>query len=334
MYLISRNGYYHIEYFDQQMNRVRRRSTKTRNKSEALKYLSDFRNNLRQLKSSNRIITLQKFLEEYTQRNEHSATKDYQRSIKLSFKMLINNFGNIKLSSLSSREAEKFLLSTFSTSKYAAYLYYRTLKAAFNTALEWEYILSNPFLKIKLPKIPTRLPQFINFQDFNKILLKEKDPTLSDLYITTYYSGMRLGEIVNLKWSDIYDLDYLIVSNKTDFVTKSKKERRIPLNEIIKNILSRRSYSENVSEYIFINNLGSQLEKDYVSKHFKKCVKLFDSKSRFNFHTLRHSFASNLAQKGVSLYIIKELLGHSSITTTEKYAHLSNESLDKAIQLL
>lgn len=334
MYLISRNGYYHIEYFDNQLNKMKRKSTKTRNKSEALKFLSEFKKNIQQVKLVDNNVTLSKFFEEYTQRTEYSVTRDYQRSISLSFKMLMTFSGNVRIASLTSRDAEHFLLSTFSKSKHAAHLYYRTLKAAFNTALEWEYIFKNPFIKIKMPKIPTKLPQFIAVQEFYRIIDLENDDTLRDLYILTYYTGMRLAEVANLKWSDVFSLDYIIISHKSDFVTKSKKERQIPFSSIVKGLIERRYSFRNHSEYVFFNKVGKKLERDYVSKHFKRCVKTYDPKSTFNFHTLRHSFASNLAQKGVSLYIIKTLLGHASISTTEIYAHLNNETLEKAVLLL
>jgi integrase/recombinase XerD len=72
----------------------------------------------------------------------------------------------------------------------------------------------------------------------------------------------------------------------------------------------------------------------YASRSFKKCVWAFELDDKIHFHTLRHSFASNLAQRGVYLYVIQKLLGHSKITTTQIYSHLRTEDLVKAINEL
>ena len=78
----------------------------------------------------------------------------------------------------------------------------------------------------------------------------------------------------------------------------------------------------------------SNYSGDYFSRRFKAACKKVGIDESVHFHTLRHSFASHLAQKGVSLYVIKELLGHSSVSTTEIYSHLNMESLREAVDKL
>ena len=91
---------------------------------------------------------------------------------------------------------------------------------------------------------------------------------------------------------------------------------------------------ETLIGYVFCKGKGVKFTGDYFSKRFKSaCIKAGIDKS-IHFHSLRHSFASNLAQKGVSIYKIKELLGHSSISTTEIYSHLNLDSLREAIKTL
>ena len=85
--------------------------------------------------------------------------------------------------------------------------------------------------------------------------------------------------------------------------------------------------------YVFNKN-GERFKQGYVSKSFKRCVRSISLNDKIHFHTLRHSFASNLAQKGINLYIIQKLLGHSNITTTQIYSHLRTEDLVKAINEL
>ncbi len=79
---------------------------------------------------------------------------------------------------------------------------------------------------------------------------------------------------------------------------------------------------------------GMKFNPTYASRSFKKCVRAFELDDKIHFHTLRHSFASNLAQRGVNLYVIQKLLGHSKITTTQIYSHLRTEDLVKAINEL
>ena len=91
---------------------------------------------------------------------------------------------------------------------------------------------------------------------------------------------------------------------------------------------------ESGSSYVFCKGNGEKYTGDYFYRSFKRaCIAAGMDKS-IHFHTLRHSFASNLAQQGVSLYVIKELLGHSSVSTTEIYSHLNIESLKEAISVL
>jgi integrase/recombinase XerD len=86
---------------------------------------------------------------------------------------------------------------------------------------------------------------------------------------------------------------------------------------------------------IFFTNIpGIKLNEDYVSKKFKKAVRACKLNDKVHFHTLRHSFASLLVQKGVSLYVVKELLGHEDLATTQIYSHLQEDNLRQAVNLI
>jgi len=140
-----------------------------------------------------------------------------------------------------------------------------------------------------------------------------------------------LSEIINLEWDDVDMKAKLIqVKNKDTFTTKSKKERVIPISKSLKKILKGINNKEG---FVFSND-GNKFNPTYASRSFKKCVRSSGLDDKIHFHTLRHSFASNLAQRGVNIYIIQKLLGHSNITTTQIYSHLQNENLVKAIKVL
>jgi integrase len=226
--------------------------------------------------------------------------------------------------------AESFILNAYQRSKWSASLQLRHLKAVFNRAIDWDYIDTNPFKGIKL-KIPVNNPVFINKKELELIVGKESNRTLASLYRFAFYSGMRLGEIVNLTWDDVDMKAKLIqVKNKTGFTTKSKRERVIPISKPLKKIL--KSVKSNGS-YVFSKN-GERFNPTYASRAFKKCIRTLGLNDKIHFHTLRHSFASCLAQAGVNLYVIQKLLGHSKITTTQIYSHLRTEDLVKAINEL
>jgi len=91
---------------------------------------------------------------------------------------------------------------------------------------------------------------------------------------------------------------------------------------------------KNISTYIFSKSDGKKFTGDYFSRRFKRVCRKAELDKSIHFHSLRHSFASNLVQKGVSLYTVKELLGHASISTTEIYSHLNMDSLREAVEKL
>lgn len=154
------------------------------------------------------------------------------RSVKLSFKMLIAFTEDIPLRELELHTIDKFTTHTFARTARGAALYYRTLKAAFSKTVLWNYSAENPLKKIKSPKVAKSFPVFISETELRTIL--ENTQEISQGFIfTAFYTGMRLGELVNMKWSWV-DLKQNQITVKCScsefFTTKSKKERIIPFN--------------------------------------------------------------------------------------------------------
>jgi len=137
---------------------------------------------------------------------------------------------------------------------------------------------------------------------------------------------MRLGELLNMKWNWIdFKQNIITVQCSATFTTKSKKERIIPISPILRSQLSNqlpKVIDLEKNTFVFARINGIKLNVDFVSKQFKKSVRAAGLDDKIHFHTLRHSFASLLVQRSVSLYVVKELLGHESLTTTQIYAHL------------
>jgi integrase/recombinase XerD len=328
--------YFQVVYFIDGKRKTK--STKTTNKKEAQKFLANFNPETPQIiEVKPNDIPLQKFYKEYLQHLELSKSKTYLKSVRLSFNQFIFFAGDISLSHITIRLIDSFINTTFKRAEYSAALYYRTLKAAFSTAENWEYIQSNPFKKIKAPKTQNKLPVFISKEELEIIIKNTEGEYLKNLFTFAFYTGMRAGEIVNMKWSWIDKQNNSIkIKNDNSFTTKSKADRVIPMNETVLNILLKQKtnihHLEN--DFIFFRILGTKLNEDFVSKQFKKATRRAKLNDSIHFHTLRHSFASTLVQKAVPLYFIKELLGHSSITTTEIYSHVKKEDLSNAVNML
>lgn len=315
-------------------------STRSSNRMEAKRFLKNFipSNNVTVIHRSN-LIDLLSFKNEYISFLKPTHSESYiKRSIFPAFKILIYYVGNIPLKYLSVKQLDKFISYTYAKSPSSAALYYRTLKAAFSKAIVWEYLTDNPLKKIKAPKVAKTYPVFISKSEFQEILDNTKEQYLKDIFTTAFYTGMRLGELVNMKWSWI-DLqnDLIKVQCSESFTTKSKKERIIPISSNIKNMLVNRFpkiLSINNQGYVFTRIKDVKLNENFISKKFKQSVRLAGLSEKVHFHTLRHSFASMLVQRGVSLNVVKELLGHQDLATTQIYSHLKKENLFIAINLL
>lgn len=333
----SKSPFYQLVYF---VNGKRTKvSTKTADKFKAEIFKATFnpasKPQPQQIKPS---INLSAFIKEYKTYVTNTYSEKYlKKAVTPAFNQLQKFIPDMELSMISARELDQFISSVFSKSKHAAAMYHRTLKAAFNKALLWEYIKENPFTKIKTPKVPKSFPAYITETELILICNKTEDQLLKDIFTTAFYTGMRLNEILSMKWNWI-DLqqDSITVKNSDDFKTKSKRERIIPIHQRIKIILNRYFPLGNKlnNQLIFYRKTGIKLNSEFISKQFKQCVRDAEFNENYHFHTLRHSFASNLVQKGINLYILKELLGHENIKTTQAYSHLSKNNFYEAINVL
>jgi len=336
MYLFKRRGIYYVEYFDNAENRTKRVTTKERKKADALKFVANLEERLKS-KPQNKHISLSEFHTKYLQFVKDNLSPNYARIVDLAFRQLEAFTGNVALDNLHYLQLEKFITESFKRTKEGTRTTYIALKSAFNKAKAWSYLDANHFEKIKLPKIPKNIPIFIKEDELNSILKKEPNMLLRDIYLFAFNTGLRLSEIINLRWNEIDLAGMTIrVRNTEDFTTKSKRERIIPINEAVNNLLSIRFpkiISLERSNYVFTKS-GIKLNGDYLTKSFKKCVLQSGLNPQLHFHNLRHSFASNMAVKGVSILIIRELLGHRDVKTTQIYSHLRPEDLKAAVNSL
>ena len=202
-----------------------------------------------------------------------------------------------------------------------------SLKSFYKYLIIEKITSKSPLDKIELPKIKKTLPKaniLLNIPLNDKFDYRNK-AMIELLYAT----GLRVSELVNLKLNNInFDQEYL----KT--MGKGSKERIVPIGEYAMYYL--KYYIDNYrndflrdkeSEYIFISNQSKKMTRQTFFLLLKKIAKKEGIKTYFSPHTLRHSFATHLLRYGADLRSIQELLGHSSISTTQIYTHVEKEKV-------
>jgi integrase/recombinase XerD len=241
------------------------------------------------------------------------------------------------LQSIGIREIEHFLSKKKQeASEWSARKYYGSLAAAFEKAVHWELIKANPFRKVKKPKPPEVMPLFFSENEFNTMLLTMQSKDFRELCITALLSGLRLGELLALQWNDIdFNSKVIQVKNSETFTTKTRKNRIVPMSEELFRLLrDRKENIKNESTFVFHNKKGKPLKEQTISQQFKKHVIDAGINDKLHFHSLRHSFATHLVKKGVPLFAIQKLLGHSTSKTTEIYSHLLPQQLHREVNVL
>jgi len=217
-----------------------------------------------------------------------------------------------------------------------------TIKAAFNKAIEIGLISCHKLARVKLIKVAksTQIETYSASQ-LELILSKIISSGFFKAVILAINTGMRLNEVINLQIKDIdMNRKLLFIRNKPDigFKTKTSQERVIPVNELLYNyFLEWFGISSNVTsiydENTFVVNYeGNKYRKDTISMKFRNLI--HDLRLHGSFHTLRHTFATNLNLKGVDIQTVRELMGHSNIRTTAIYFHSNNELKFSAVNKL
>ncbi len=139
-------------------------------------------------------------------------------------------------------------------------------------------------------------------------------------------------ELLKLEWNQINIVERLLYVNNLVYMTKTKKIRTLPLNNVAIEVLKKRQQNRN-AEIIFTYN-ENPIKPNLLTQKFRKFVRKTNLNQRLKFHSLRHTFASWLVQKGVTIYDVSKLLGHSTIKSTEIYSHLRVDELRSAVDKL
>lgn len=215
-----------------------------------------------------------------------------------------------------------------------------TLKSFFRFLKNHNIIEANPALRIPLPKKSKRLPGFLTREEAEQLLDSGKHEIdfkdIRDLAIAEllYGSGIRISEAASLNLNDIDPL-----SNEIRVIGKGNKERIVPMTPVIREALD--AYFQSCGQFtgkyprfgspgpLFINQRGTRLTDRSMRRSLKNLAITHKLLKHVHPHQLRHSFATHLLDGGADLRSIQELLGHSSLATTQKYTHVSLERLLK-----
>jgi integrase len=327
MGIYKRGNVYWVDYYDPNRKRIQE-SSQSSNRRDAENLLALRKSDiLRGVYKQPVKITLGEFGERYMEHakaNKRSWLRDEQMLNHLS-----DFFGKEKpMTEVTPVHIESYKIHR--RSKVADSTVNRELallKRMFNLAITWDLFLGlNPVRKVKFFR-ELNIGLRVLSPEEEKALLQNAIPYLQDLICFALNTGLRIGEIFSLRWSNV-DLQKGILAV---FASKTQTIREIPINSETRRVLEAWNLNKK-NENVFYNPQTGKPFVDLKTGFALACEK--SGISGVTWHTLRHTFASRLVNSGVDIVTVKELLGHSSISVTMRYAHTNIESKRAAVEKL
>lgn len=234
----------------------------------------------------------------------------------------VNNVDRMTINSYVRKLRENKLAPTSVIRKVAS------LRGFFKWAFSSGIINNNPASTLEQPKVPQRLPKVVSVKEIEEMLHNNLTPLEHVMMELLYSCGLRVSELVNLKLNDI-DLS----SKYVRCFGKGSKERIIPMGETAKSVIKEYLLTRDLlikkynidSKKLLIKENGHFISRQDVYNFIHAQGKLIHK--NISPHTLRHSFATHLLENGADLRIVQELLGHSDVSTTQLYTHISKKRL-------
>ena len=269
--------------------------------------------------------------------SKHTVTA-YEHDLSQFFSFLQEKLEINQLSDVHTEDIRTWIISLLEDESLQAKSVNRKISAVrafYRYKLKIKELTVNPTITLHAPKIPKKLPQYVDTKDmehlFSDIPFEEtfeglRDRTILELF---YATGMRLSELLNIKKQDIHFQD-----NTIKVLGKRNKERLIPFGNRMEELLTL--YLENLEKkfcgdtennYIFVTDNGKQLYAKAVYRIVRKYLDMVTTIDKRSPHVIRHTFATHLLNKGADLNAIKTILGHSSLASTQVYTHNSIEQL-------
>ena len=276
---------------------------------------------------------LDKYMNEYIS-TEYNTSKNTRESYKTDLYLLAKYYKGKNIKNLNKEDIQEYLRKNDKSSKTKA-RYLTSINNFYKYLVENNLISKNPCDGIKMPKLEKKLPDYLTIEEVDNLL----DIRASTAYElrnkamleTLYATGMRISELVNLTMSNLFLEDHLI-----KVFGKGSKERLVPIGDTAITALEEylkfgrgELLGTKSSEYVFISSRHTNITRQAFFKYIKKLCQEKGIKKNISPHILRHSFATHLLNNGADLRVVQELLGHSDISTTQIYTHLSNEKLEQ-----
>ncbi|MFC1509498.1 tyrosine recombinase XerC [Candidatus Omnitrophota bacterium] len=268
-------------------------------------------------------LQIEKNASQHTIINYQIDLKEFNLSIK---EKTLEKITHIDVRLFLARMKERRLSKRSVARKMAA------LRSFFKFLSREEYIKSNPAAGLQTPKLEKRLPLFLDKASIVKLV---ESPDSSDIYglrdkailETLYSSGLRVSELVGLNKENI---DF--ISGVLKVYGKGKKERLAPIGEKALRVI--RDYLEKLDitgikekKAVFLNKSKKRMSDRAVRRVVEKYIRKTSLNEKISPHSLRHSFATHLLDKGADLRSVQELLGHANLSTTQIYTHVTTERL-------
>ncbi|NLM63182.1 MAG: tyrosine recombinase XerC [Mollicutes bacterium] len=280
-----------------------------------------------------------KFIDYITNEKNYSkyTIKSYENDLDLFFEFLKENqILNIKQIDYSVIRQYLFVLYEKKYAKKTISRNISALRSFFKYLLMTRIIDKNPMTLISNPKEDKKLPNFLHINEIENLLeipdintpLGQRNKLILEIL---YSTGIRVSELVNIKINDINFYDTTI-----KVMGKGSKERYVVFGNILKKMLleyingSRlQLLKDKDSDYLLINKNGSKLSDRGVRMIIDNIVKKSSINKKISPHVIRHTFATHMLNGGADLKVVQELLGHSNLSTTQIYTHVSNEKIRK-----
>ena len=293
---------------------------------------------------SNESYPIREFLSYLTfqKRYSHHTIISYQNDLSAFFNFISSEYGSPDIVAITSSMVRSWLAS-LKQGKIASKTINRkisTLKSFFKYQLKKETIEVDPMTPILSLKISRRLPSFVEQKDIKTLFSYVEFPDTWEgktdrlLLMIFYQTGIRLSELISIKDSHVDK------SNSTIKVLgKGNKERLIPVSNQLLQLIDayiseKKSSIENQSSpFLLVRKKGEKLYPKYVYNTVKKYLGNVSTNERKSPHVLRHTFATHLTNNGADINAVKELLGHSSLASTQVYTHNSIEKLKEVHKL-
>jgi integrase len=266
----------------------------------------------------------------YVENNHAPKTLENAKRVLKAFGRL---YGDIPIRELKSNHAEEFKLSRLDSvgvGKSTVNIDVRTLKSCLELAVTWSLLKENPFRKVKAIKTEKKKRPSFSSEEFQMFMSAVDNEQLKKLFVFAVRTGMRRGEILTLTWSNVdFEKKLITIESNAEYRTKMGQTRVVPFASDTTNLLN--SLREN-DPYVFMQESGKRFSEDFITKQFKRFVRLAGLDEGLCFHCLRGTAASWWSDGGATSFQIKQLLGHAYVKTTENYVNPAIAGLRKVVE--